>query len=178
MELSSLRVDAERHGRAKVYELMACGALRSFRVDGCRRVRTDDLVAFVANLDERWPEHVCTRGQEPPHIPGPGDQLYVSGAAFPFRAPRADPEQARTEAGNLTYEKTDWPTFQMSDQLPVWVDLLSTGLSDVAALSWTGGVCMHELGPWERLGTKTGSHHGMRSPESARPARTRGLEAP
>ena len=48
--------------RAKVYELMAGGALRSVRVDGCRRVRTDDLVAFVANLDERWPEHVCTRG--------------------------------------------------------------------------------------------------------------------
>lgn len=49
--------------RAKVYELMASGALRSVRVDGCRRVRTDDLVAFVSHLDERWPEHVCTRGR-------------------------------------------------------------------------------------------------------------------
>ena len=48
--------------RAKVYELMAGGALRSVRVGGCRRVRQEDLVAFVANLDERWPEHVCTRG--------------------------------------------------------------------------------------------------------------------
>ena len=42
--------------RAKVYELMAAGSLRSVRVDGCRRVRTDDLVAFVAGLDERWPQ--------------------------------------------------------------------------------------------------------------------------
>lgn len=51
--------------RAKVYELMASGALCSVRVDGCRRVRTEDLVAFVANLDERWPERVCTRGRFP-----------------------------------------------------------------------------------------------------------------
>jgi excisionase family DNA binding protein len=36
--------------RAKVYELMASGTLRSVRVDGCRRVRTDDSIAFVANL--------------------------------------------------------------------------------------------------------------------------------
>ena len=49
--------------RAKVYELMASGTLRSVRVDGCRRARTDDLVAFVASLDKRWPEHVCTRGR-------------------------------------------------------------------------------------------------------------------
>ena len=39
--------------RAKVYELMSRGALRSVRVDGCRRVRTEDLVTFVASLDER-----------------------------------------------------------------------------------------------------------------------------
>ena len=44
--------------RAKVYELMASGALRSVRVDGCRRVRTEDLSTFVANLEERWPSHV------------------------------------------------------------------------------------------------------------------------
>ncbi|MBV9830523.1 MAG: helix-turn-helix domain-containing protein, partial [Marmoricola sp.] len=35
--------------RAKVYELMSRGALRSVRVDGCRRVRTEDLVTFVAS---------------------------------------------------------------------------------------------------------------------------------
>ena len=49
--------------RAKVYELMASGALPSVRVDGCRRVRSEDLVAFVGNLDERTPEHLCTRGR-------------------------------------------------------------------------------------------------------------------
>ena len=43
--------------RAKVYELMASGALRSVRVDGCRRVRSEDLATFVANLDELWPNH-------------------------------------------------------------------------------------------------------------------------
>ena len=67
MEAMLLKVPdvAERLGmsRAKVYELMASGTLRSVRVDGCRRVRTDDLIAFVANLDEQWPEHVCTRGR-------------------------------------------------------------------------------------------------------------------
>jgi excisionase family DNA binding protein len=47
--------------RAKIYELMAAGALRSVRVDGCRRVRTDDLTEFVAGLDERWPEHPVSR---------------------------------------------------------------------------------------------------------------------
>jgi excisionase family DNA binding protein len=44
--------------RAKVYELMARGALRSVRVDGCRRVRADDLVNFVANLEDQWIEPV------------------------------------------------------------------------------------------------------------------------
>ncbi len=49
--------------RAKVYELMASGALRSVRVDGCRRVRTEDLVAFVAYLDEQWVQRAsCSRG--------------------------------------------------------------------------------------------------------------------
>ncbi len=59
---------AERLGmsRAKVYELMASGTLRSVRVDGCRRVRTDDLRDFVAQLDERWPAHVCVRGATAP----------------------------------------------------------------------------------------------------------------
>ncbi len=49
--------------RAKVYELMASGVLRSVRIDGCRRVRTEDLSDFVANLDDRWVDHVCTRGR-------------------------------------------------------------------------------------------------------------------
>lgn len=38
--------------RAKVYELMSSGVLRSVRIDGCRRVRTEDLSDFVANLDD------------------------------------------------------------------------------------------------------------------------------
>jgi excisionase family DNA binding protein len=33
--------------RAKVYELITSGALRSVRIDGARRVRAADLEAFV-----------------------------------------------------------------------------------------------------------------------------------
>ncbi len=36
--------------RAKLYELIAAGALPAVKVDGCRRVRTEDLVAYVAAL--------------------------------------------------------------------------------------------------------------------------------
>lgn len=36
--------------KAKVYELIASGALPSVRLDGCRRVRADDLRAYVASL--------------------------------------------------------------------------------------------------------------------------------
>ncbi len=56
---------ADRLGmsRAKVYELMASGELRSVRIHGCRRVRTSDLLDFVAQLDEGWPEHVCSLGR-------------------------------------------------------------------------------------------------------------------
>jgi len=36
--------------RAKLYELIASGALPSVKVDGCRRVRTEDLVAYVNGL--------------------------------------------------------------------------------------------------------------------------------
>ena len=65
METMLLKVPqvAERLGmsRAKVYELMASGSLRSVRVDGCRRIRTDDLVAFVAGLDETWPDRLDLR---------------------------------------------------------------------------------------------------------------------
>ena len=36
--------------KSKVYELIRSGALRSIRIDGCRRIRGVDLTAFV---DER-----------------------------------------------------------------------------------------------------------------------------
>ena len=36
--------------RAKVYELVSSGALPSVRLDGCRRVRTQDLRDYVAGL--------------------------------------------------------------------------------------------------------------------------------
>jgi len=38
--------------RAKVYELINSGALRSVRIDGARRIRADDLSAFVASLSD------------------------------------------------------------------------------------------------------------------------------
>ena len=37
-------------GRTKVYDLIASGRLRSVRLDGCRRITSDDLAAFVAQL--------------------------------------------------------------------------------------------------------------------------------
>jgi excisionase family DNA binding protein len=37
--------------RAKVYELITSGALRSVRIDGARRIRAADLEAFVQSLD-------------------------------------------------------------------------------------------------------------------------------
>jgi excisionase family DNA binding protein len=44
-----LRVPEVAHrlgvSRAKVYELMSAGRLRSVRIDGCRRVRVRDLEA-------------------------------------------------------------------------------------------------------------------------------------
>ena len=39
--------------RAKLYELIASGALPAVKVDGCRRVRTDDLRAYVEGLPSR-----------------------------------------------------------------------------------------------------------------------------
>lgn len=36
--------------RAKLYELIASGALPSVKLDGCRRLRMDDLRAFVDGL--------------------------------------------------------------------------------------------------------------------------------
>lgn len=38
--------------RAKVYELINSGALRSVRIDGSRRIRAADLEGFVASLGE------------------------------------------------------------------------------------------------------------------------------
>ena len=36
--------------RAKVYELINSGTLRSVRIDGARRIKAADLEAFVASL--------------------------------------------------------------------------------------------------------------------------------
>jgi DNA binding domain, excisionase family len=36
--------------RAKTYELMKSGALPSVKVDGCRRIKADDLRRFVDDL--------------------------------------------------------------------------------------------------------------------------------
>jgi excisionase family DNA binding protein len=38
--------------RAKVYELINSGALRSVRIDGARRIKAQDLAAFVASLKD------------------------------------------------------------------------------------------------------------------------------
>ena len=46
--------------RATVYELMASGALPSVRVGGSRRIRAEDLEAFVAGLESAWPG-ACAR---------------------------------------------------------------------------------------------------------------------
>jgi excisionase family DNA binding protein len=49
-----LRVPEVAHrlgvSRAKVYELISAGRLRSVRIDGCRRVRVSDLEAYVDGL--------------------------------------------------------------------------------------------------------------------------------
>jgi excisionase family DNA binding protein len=38
--------------RARVYELINSGALRSVRVGGARRIKAEDLAAFVASLND------------------------------------------------------------------------------------------------------------------------------
>jgi excisionase family DNA binding protein len=38
--------------RAKVYELINSGVLRSVRIDGARRIKAADLEAYVASLGE------------------------------------------------------------------------------------------------------------------------------
>ncbi len=65
MEPKLLKVPnvVERLGvsRAKVYELMASGELRSVRVGGSRRIDSDDLERFIAGLDDTWPAGAYTR---------------------------------------------------------------------------------------------------------------------
>lgn len=34
-------------GKSKVYELVRSGALPSVRIDGCRRVKGEDVIAFI-----------------------------------------------------------------------------------------------------------------------------------
>ena len=43
-------VDRLGVSRAKVYELIAAGRLRSVKIDGCRRVRSSDLQAYISSL--------------------------------------------------------------------------------------------------------------------------------
>jgi len=38
--------------RSKTYELIASGRLVSVQVDGCRRIRRDDLHAFIRSLGQ------------------------------------------------------------------------------------------------------------------------------
>ena len=38
-------------GRSKLYELLASGRLASVTIDGCRRIRIEDLESFVASLE-------------------------------------------------------------------------------------------------------------------------------
>ena len=47
--------------RAKVYELMANGELRSVPIAGARRVDSEDLERFVAGLDDSWPSSAYPR---------------------------------------------------------------------------------------------------------------------
>jgi excisionase family DNA binding protein len=42
-------------GRSKVYELMSSGDLRSVKVGRSRRIPSDDLKRFIAELDDTRP---------------------------------------------------------------------------------------------------------------------------
>jgi excisionase family DNA binding protein len=74
--------------RAKIYELMASGALRSVRVDGSRRVRTADVADFVARLDERWPMRARSRSSnsEQPAVRKPAGVVRLGGTRPSRRA--------------------------------------------------------------------------------------------
>lgn len=52
-------------GRSKLYELLASGRLGSVTIDGCRRIRVDDLEAFVVSLSAP-----ATPSQERPTVVG------------------------------------------------------------------------------------------------------------
>ena len=42
-------------GRSKIYQLMRAGTLRSVRLDSCRRIPVDDLLALVEQLRDAAP---------------------------------------------------------------------------------------------------------------------------
>lgn len=56
-------------GRSKLYELIADGRLDSVTIDGCRRVRVEDIEAFVASLNAHpsasHPASTVEHGHEP-----------------------------------------------------------------------------------------------------------------
>lgn len=56
-------------GRSKLYELIASGRLASVMIDGCRRIRVEDLEAFVASLRKQpvasHPASIVELGDEP-----------------------------------------------------------------------------------------------------------------
>jgi len=53
-------------GRSKIYELMRAGTLRSVRLDNCRRIPVDDLVALVEQLRD-----AATPSSARPVVPTP-----------------------------------------------------------------------------------------------------------
>lgn len=56
-------------GRSKLYELLASGRLASVMIDGCRRVRLEDIEAFVASLNTETstshPPSTVDNGEQP-----------------------------------------------------------------------------------------------------------------
>ncbi|MCU1463546.1 MAG: Helix-turn-helix domain protein [Acidimicrobiales bacterium] len=56
-------------GRSKLYELIASGRLASVMIDGCRRIRVEDVEAFVASLTAEpiasHPASIVDLGHEP-----------------------------------------------------------------------------------------------------------------
>jgi excisionase family DNA binding protein len=61
-------------GRNKVYELISSGDLRSVKFGGCRRVPSDELERFVADLETDPP----TSGLAPSAGPQPSIQCALS----------------------------------------------------------------------------------------------------
>lgn len=56
-------------GRSKLYELLSSGRLASVTIDGCRRIRVEDIEAFVASLQAQpvasHPADTVDLGDEP-----------------------------------------------------------------------------------------------------------------